>query len=327
VNRLRVFTWHIHGHYLYYLAHCPHDFYIPVSAERRPGYAGKSPNFPWPPNLHEVPEAEVTRKDFDVVLFQHRRNREEDQYRTLSPAQRRLPSVYLEHDPPQEHPTNTRHFVDDPDVLLVHVTQFNALMWDSGRSPTRVIEHGVKLRDGVHYTGEQGRAIAVVNNIRFRGRRLGLDVYLEAATGLPLDLAGMGSESLPGGLGEIQPMRLAEVESKYRVFFNPIRYTSLGLAVCEAMMLGMPVVGLATTEMAAVVENGRSGFVTTDTRQLIDFTRHLLDHRSEARRLGAGARRLAEERFGIERFGRDWDETLRMVAGAPLRSRTLAVKG
>jgi len=40
-----------------------------------------------------------------------------------------------------------------------------------------------------------------------------------------------------------------------RFFFNPIRYTSLGLAVCEAMMVGMPIIGLATTEMATTVQN------------------------------------------------------------------------
>jgi NAD(P)-dependent dehydrogenase (short-subunit alcohol dehydrogenase family) len=31
---------------------------------------------------------------------------------------------------------------------------------------------------------------------------------------------------------------------------KPVRYTSLGLAVCEAMMLGLPIIGLATTETA-----------------------------------------------------------------------------
>ena len=78
------------------------------------------------------------------------------------------------------------------------------------------------------------------------------------------------------------------------------------LAVCEAMMIGMPVVGLATTEMAATVVNGVSGYVDTSVRRVIEFMRHLLEAPDEARRLGQGARATARRRFGIERFVADW---------------------
>jgi glycosyltransferase involved in cell wall biosynthesis len=124
----------------------------------------------------------------------------------------------------------------------------------------------------------------------------------------------MDAEAL-GGIGEIPPPQLAAFEAHYRFFFNPIRYTSLGLAVIEAMTLGMPIVGLATTEMAAAIRNGVSGYVDTDVRRLIEPIRELLANPQEARRLGAGARAYALERFGIERFARTWEETLASVAG------------
>jgi hypothetical protein len=44
--------------------------------------------------------------------------------------------------------------------------------------------------------------------------------------------------------------------------------------------------------------------------------RALLGDPAEAQRLGAGARAAATERFGIERFARDWDETFAFVTGA-----------
>ncbi|MBB5447679.1 hypothetical protein HDG38_006324 [Paraburkholderia sp. WSM4177] len=69
------------------------------------------------------------------------------------------------HDPPQENPFEQWHWVDDPGTLLVHVTHFNRLMWDSGVTPTRVIEHGVVVPDGVRYNGELQRGIVVVNHI------------------------------------------------------------------------------------------------------------------------------------------------------------------
>jgi glycosyltransferase involved in cell wall biosynthesis len=105
------------------------------------------------------------------------------------------------------------------------------------------------------------------------------------------------------------------VQARYRFLFNPIRYTSLGLAVCEAMLLGMPVVALATTEYATTIENGVSGYADARLDVLLERMRELLADPAEARRLGEGARRVAQERFGLERFVRNWEDALRLVTG------------
>lgn len=317
INRpLRILTWHVHGSYLYYLVQSPHEFYLPVKPGRPEGYGGRAGSFPWPDNVHDVPAEEVRNQEFDCVLFQSHKNYLEDQFEILSEAQQNLPRIYLEHDPPRQHPTDTRHSVDDPNVLLVHVTHFNDLMWDSGRTPTQVIEHGVTVPEGVQYTGELDRGVVVVNGLQSRGRRLGADVFARARSQVPLDLVGMQSAEA-GGLGEIAHDRLAAFEARYRFFFNPIRYTSLGLAVCEAMMIGLPVIGLATTEMVTVVENGVSGYLNTDMEQLVACMQELLANPAEARRLGEGAQRHARERFNIYRFASDWNKAFGLVTGQP----------
>lgn len=311
---LRVLTWHVHGSYLENLARIPHEFYLPVKDGRPEGYGGRLPGFDWGSNVHDVLAEEVSRLALDVVVFQSRRNWEFDQHEILSPAQRGLPRIFLEHDPPRETPTDTRHCVDQDDVLLVHVTPFNDLMWDSGRTPTLVIDHGVVVPDAMQWNGELDRGLTVVNCLQRRGRRAGADVFLLARRDVPLDLVGMESEQL-GGLGEVPRARLAAFEARYRFLFNPIRYTSLGLAVLEAMALGMPIVGLATTEMATAIENGVSGYVDTDLGRLVEFMRELLRDRSLADRLGEGARRRVLERFHVDRFARDWEKALRLVGG------------
>jgi glycosyltransferase involved in cell wall biosynthesis len=245
----------------------------------------------------------VRDTDFDVVLYQSKANFED---RHDVGVRRSIPAIVLEHDPPRESPTDTRHWAADEDVILVHVTPFNALMWDNGSVPTRVVEHAVYLPPDVRYSGEIARGLVAVNNIATRGRRLGFDVYERIRQEIPLDLVGMGSDAA-GGLGEVQPMDFPEFASQYRFFFNPIRYTSLGLAVCEAMSIGVPVVGLATTEMATVIENGVSGFVDTSAEALVPHMRRLLDDPAEARRLGENAREYAAKRFGMERFKSDWE--------------------
>jgi glycosyltransferase involved in cell wall biosynthesis len=191
-------------------------------------------------------------------------------------------------------------------------------MWDSGRSPATVVEHGVDVPANVRWTGELERGLVVVNHLASRGRRLGLDVFERMRERVPLDLVGMGSEEL-GGLGEIPPTELAAFSARYRFLFNPIRWTSLGLAVCEALQVGLPVVGLATTEMATAVESGVSGVVDTDEERLVRAMERLLADRDEASRLSEGARRRGRDRFGIERFARDWDAVLRAAAGVPAR--------
>jgi len=311
-RKLRILTWHVHGNYLYYLTQVPHTFYVLADDARSPGYAGRAGPLPWGDNVVELPQGEASKAQFDCLLFQSRQGFEIDQHRLLSAAQRALPRIYLEHDPPQQHPTDTRHAVDDPQTLLVHVTAFNHLMWDSGRSPTRVIEHGVMVPEGARYDGSLARGLAVVNHLARRGRRLGADVFAAARERVPLDLVGMDSEA-SGGLGEIPNPQLPAFMARYRFYFHPIRWTSLGLAAIEAMMVGLPVIGLATIELATVIENGRSGYVDTDVEPLMEHMGRLLADPGEARRLGEGSRRRALERFSIGRFVRDWEAVFREV--------------
>lgn len=309
MRRLKILTWHTHGSYLYYLTRLSHDFHVLSLPGRPPGYGGRTGSFPWGENVHDLPADRAAGASFDCIVFQDDPQYLEDQYRYLTPAQRRLPRIYIEHDPPRGHPTDSRHPVSDEDVVVVHVTAFNRLMWDNGTTPTRLIEHGVVEPRGIAYTGELARGITVVNNLRPRGRRLGADLFEHARAAVPLDLVGMGAQQA-GGLGEIVHAELPRFMARYRFFFNPIRYTSMGLAVIEAMLCGLPIVALATTEMATVIRDDVSGYADTDPAALVAHMQALLRDPVLARHLGEGARRLARERFGIARFIADWDRLL-----------------
>ena len=305
-QRKRVLTWHIHGNYLYYLTHATQDFYLPVKPGRPEGYGGRAGILPWGDNVFEIDAEEVKDCPFDVILYQSHKNYLEDRLQILSPEQLTLPQVYLEHDPPLEHPTDTQHPVDDPNMLMVHVTHFNQLMWDNNRTPTTVIEHGVVVPKDVHYSGELEKGISVVNNIARRGRRTGPDVFEYARQHVPLDLVGMNASDL-GGVGEVPYDQLTRFESRYRFFFNPIRYTSLGLSVLEAMMVGMPMIGLATTEMPMAVHNGVTGYVDTSLDRLVEKMRDLITHPEAALEMSKNARAYALEHHNIPRFVQDWD--------------------
>ena len=313
--RLRILTWHVHGNYLWYLTQVPHAFYLATNAQRSTHHTGRSGTLPWGDNVHEAPVESLRDMDFDLVLYQSRAEFEQAQS-LLSPAQKRLPAVYLEHDPPLENPTDQRHWADRDGITIVHVTGFNALMWDHRESPVEVIEHGVRLLADARYDGHLAAGVTVANNIGTRGRRLGADVFLQLRQQVPLTLVGMGSLDLQGH-GEVGNRDLPSFIASYRFFFNPIRYTSLGLSVIEAMQVGLPIVGLATTEMPTVIVNGVNGWLDTRPERLVGVMRELLADRALARQWGDAARETALTRFGIDRFVADWDRLLTRVAGRP----------
>ena len=275
-------------------------------------YIGRGSTFDGHENLHEVDADEVRKLDLDLILFQTLQNYQEDQYEILSDQQLKLPKVYLEHNVPRPHASDTRHPVEDANVLLVHVTHYNRLMWDNGRTPTIVIEHSVAIDPTASYEGDLDKGVTVVNMMRRRGRIVGCDIFEQAREQVPLNLAGMQSEEF-GGLGDIPYRHLHKTLAHYRFLFSPMRYTSLPLAVIEGLTLGMPIVALATTELPTVIENGKHGYLSCNIDELIERMRFLLAHPVEARRMGEQGRKLAQERFSMPRFIGDWNKAFSLV--------------
>lgn len=301
----RIFTWNVHGSYLYYLSLGDYIVYVPYDENQSNRFAGRGTTYPFGENVIEIPVREIKNIEFDIILFQDDENYFIDQYEILSEEQRSLPSIYLEHDPPQENPTDTIHPIRDPHITVVHVTHYNRLMWQTIVPDIRVITHGV-MEGTARYTGHLQKGIVVVNNLPSRGRRLGFDIFEEVRKVIPLDLVGMGSEDY--GIGEILHPQLPEFLSQYRFFFNPIRYTSLGLSICEAMMIGIPVVGFATTELSTVIRNKHSGYIHTDLHYLIDKMQLLLDIPAVAHDISHNSRIVAKDLFNITRFTEDWKQ-------------------
>jgi glycosyltransferase involved in cell wall biosynthesis len=198
---------------------------------------------------------------------------------------------------------------------IVHVTHHNALMWNNGGAPTHVIEHGVLLPPGLQWDGGKPEGIAVVSRQVRRGRRPGADLYARFAGCVPLTLAGKGSEQY-GGIGEVPNAGLPALMAKYRFYLHPVHYTSQGLSLIEAMMLGMPVVVLATPELPSVIRDGVDGCVDTRSGRLLEAMQDLLADAALARRWGEAARATARKYFGIERFSADWDRLLRQACAA-----------
>ena len=311
---MRVLIWHVHGSWTTAFVHGRHEYLVPVLPGRGPDGRGRARTYSWPDEVREVGPEEAAEADVDVVVLQRPEELDGLAERWLGGRRpgRDVPAVYVEHSAPQGRIADMRHpAADRPDLTLVQVTHFNRLFWDCGSTPTRVIEHGI-VDPGYRYTGELPRSAVVVNEARRRGRVTGTDLLGPLGAEVPLDVFGMDSDAV-GGQGDVPHERLHEEMAQRRVYLHPIRWTSLGLSLLEAMHLGMPVAALATTEVPEAVP-AQAGTVSTRVEALVDAVRRFVADPDEARARGQAARAAALERYGLGRFLADWDALLEEVA-------------
>ncbi len=227
-----------------------------------------------------------------------------------------VPAVYVEHNTPDQSPTGTLHpLADRADVPIAHVTHFNRLMWDNGRAPSTVVEHGIP-DPGPLWTGELPRAAVVVNDPLPRGRVVGTDLLPGFARTVPLDVFGMRTAALADRdrvtAADLPQAELHPAMARRRLYLHPVRWTSLGLSLLEAMLLGMPVVALETTAVREAVPSG-AGVVSNRPEALRSGIRVLLADRERARELGQRARTAALARYRLSRFLSDWERLIKEV--------------
>lgn len=317
---MKILAWHVHGSWMNSFVRGPHEYIVPVTPDRGPDGRGRARTWEWPDSVREVPPSELAMTEPDVVVLQ--RPHEFDlvnEWLNRRPGVD-LPAVYVEHNTPRADVPCQRHHVSDRhDVTLVHVTDFNALMWDAGTARAVVIEHGV-VDPGYRYTGTLSSAAVVVNEPVRRGRVAGTDLLPGFTEIAHLDVFGMQVDGVAAKLG-VAPARLTAHEdlpqdalhhelSRRRVYLHVMRWTSLGLSLIEAMLLGMPIVALATTAAPDAVPRA-AGVVSQRPSELKAAVSMLLSDFACARQMGQAARLAALTRFGLDRFLADWDRLLR----------------
>jgi len=324
---MRVLIWHVHGGYTDAFVRGEHEYLLPVDPARDAwglGLAGRD----WPRAVEVAHEA-LRETEIDAVVLQ--RPEEIELVRRLtgrSPGED-LPAVYLEHNAPRPETVGSIHpLADQRRIPIVHVTHFNDVYWDSGRARTVVIEHGLP-DPGASYTGEIPAFGAVINEPVRRWRTTGTDLLPTFGRVAPVDVFGMGGEHLQDRLpletgvawaGNHDPASLRRELGRRRVYLHPYRWTSLGLSLIEAMLMGMPVVALAATEAVRAVPPG-GGAVGTDLDALTHAAIAYLLDEEHAREAGRRARSHALRRFSHTAFLARWDTLLQEVAASGTRPR------
>ena len=292
---------------------------VPVNADTDAdgrGLMGRA----WP-HARQVAPSELPCENVDLVILQ-RPHEVELTARWL----RRLPGVdipaiYVEHNTPRPFAVDSVHpMAGRSDIPVVHVTDYNRLMWDTGEAPTRVIPHGI-ADPGPLYGGDVAAAATMINEPLRRGRTVGTDLLPMLGAHAPIDVWGIGTLALnerhwPGvrGQGDVAGPQLLSDVARRRVYLHSARWTSLGLSLIEAMYAGMPVVAVAST-MAPMVIPPEAGVVSPDVATLGYALEAFVTDFAAATAAGKAARDFAMAHFALDRFLADWDELITECCG------------
>lgn len=312
-----VLVWHVHGSWTEAFVAGRHNYLIPYHSARDEYGRGRSGRN-WP-RAHEVSPAGLAEQDVDLVVLQRP---DEVDLATRWLGRRPgidVPAVYVEHNAPRPFAVDSVHpMAERDDIPLVHVTDFNRLMWDNGVAPTRVIGHGI-ADPGPRYTGEIPAAASMINEPLRRWRTVGTDVVVSLGLRVPIDVWGIGTETLDEGRvrgrGDLPTSALLPAVARRRVFLHTARWTSLGLSLVEAMYLGMPIVAVAST-MAPMTVPQEAGVVSADIDTLAQALEQFIADRSAAAAAGKAARDYAMAHFSLERFLREWDGVIDEICEA-----------
>ena len=208
MKKLRIFTWQIHGNYLYYLSHVPHELYVPFTAAIGPAIMPdastaspgprRSGTFPLKTcarcelRLHPVPAAEPVPegpvRDFHAGAA---RSCRASTWNTTLP--RTIPTNMRHHRGRPRRAAGACHSLQPAHVGQRHArrpaSSTTALPFLAGVSLYR----GTAERPGRRQSSEEARPAA---RAAMCSKRCGREV--------PLDLVGMGSEEA-GRTGRDRP--------------------------------------------------------------------------------------------------------------------------
>ena len=244
--------------------------------------------------------------EIDVVFSQNRF----DAFKFLAPIAKhfKIPLVSLEHTLayPNWHPKFLEHLQSLKGDINVFISDFSRKAWGFDES-AEVIEHAIdidifKPNDSVT---KKSHILSIVNDWINRDAPCGFKLWQQVTKDLPVKVVG----ATPGLSNPAKDLN--ELVKFYResdVFINSSLLSPIPTALLEAMACGCACVSTANCLIPSIIKNGENGFLSNDTNELRGYCIELLKNKDLREKLGANARETIKQRFGLERFTREWED-------------------
>jgi len=177
-----------------------------------------------------------------------------------------------------------------------------------------VIEHGIDTQEFCVGAQERVGGISVANDFKNRGNILGFEEWKYIVKDLPIKLLGAtpGISNPAGSVGEL----VSHYQSAL-AFVNTSIFSPIPMSLLEAAACGCAIISTATCAIPDIFTHADNAFLSNDPQELRGYFQHCLAHPEVAIEMGKKARKVIEDRFGLERFVGEWNEVFIRAASVP----------
>jgi len=255
--------------------------------------------------------------DFDLVLSQNRFG----QYQTLCNIANvlNLPMINLEHTLPVTNWSQEKIYqiLQMRGHMNVYISEYSLGKWGDSieRSDTSVIHHCIdsSLFKPSEEKSLEDYCLVVCNDYINRSWCCGYNIFQEIQKNTNINFRIFGdTKGLSKPAESVE--HLAKEYGDAPIFLNTSTVSPVPTALLEAMSAGCAIVTTGTCMIPEIIQSGFNGFMSNDPKELAEYIDILRKDKNLRSQMGAAARATVLQKFGEERFIREWNELFYKVA-------------
>lgn len=313
-----ILSWVVHERYQSNLAGCNANFYL---LQNGPGVKGN-----WVENYARIPNNTIIlppfqenpfevippHVQFDGIMSHHK-------FGILQSALQLghmlgLPTVHIEHTQPtsdalrQAVPELKKMSAD----INIFISSTSREQWGYSAGEAEVIEHGIDSEFWRPDNRTRKRHILTVGNDMInRAEILGFDTFQRVTQGLPVKIVGDTKEISRPAHNEYE---LRSFYQESLIYLNPSRYSPIPMSLLEAASMGCCIITTNNNLISTIFTDGLDSVMTNDENKMRSSIEYLLNNPDYARQLGMKARETVSQRFALNRFVSEWNNTFEKLS-------------
>lgn len=245
--------------------------------------------------------------DIDVVISSNKFG----QYQVLSQVARILnvPLINIEHTASHFGPNMLRKIHSMKADLNVFISDWSVKNWRHPESEKFVvIHHGIDSDTFLDKKlNRENKILTIANDYINRDYCLNYSQLLRVTNGLPLSIYG-DTKGLSEPAKSVD--HLVELYNSHRIFINTANLSPIPSVMLEAASCGCAIASIRACAVEEYFTHGHDCLLADNDEQFIANLNVLMKNKDIAERLGNNARMTMMNKFGIDKFVKNWNSAI-----------------